>query len=67
MQNRVKEIISFEVISQGRGIDLARRYLYDAGDGSAHGGILSYSALAEGWTFDSNYSRGRRKQATPTC
>ena len=55
MQNRVKEIISFEVISQ-EGIDLARRYLYDAGDGSVHGGILSYSALATGWTFDSNYS-----------
>ena len=55
MQNRVKEIISFEVISQ-EGIDLARRYLYDAGDGSAHGGILSYSALATGWTFDENYS-----------
>ena len=55
IQNRVKEIISFEVTSQ-EGIDLARRYLYDAGDGSAHGGILSYSALATGWTFDSNYS-----------
>ena len=55
MQNRVKEIISFEVTSQ-EGVDLARRYLYDAGDGSAYGGILSYSALATGWSFDSNYS-----------
>lgn len=55
MHNRVKEIITIDATTQ-EGIDQARRYLYDAGDGSEHGGILSYSALASGWTFDENYS-----------
>lgn len=55
MHYRAKEIISIDVTSQ-EGIDKARRYLYDAGDGSSHGGILSYSALANGWKFNSSYS-----------
>lgn len=55
MHYRAKEIISIEVTDR-EGIDKARRYLYDAGDGSAHGGILSYSALATGWTFNASYS-----------
>lgn len=55
MHNRVREIVSIEVTSQ-EGIDLVRRYLYDAGDGSTHGGILSYATLAEGGKFDKSYS-----------
>lgn len=55
MHNRVKEIFTIDATTQ-EGIDLARRYLYDAGNGSPHGGILSYSALANGWTFDTDYS-----------
>lgn len=55
MHYRAKEIISIEVTDR-EGVDKVRRYLYDAGDGSAHGGILTYSALAEGWKFNSSYS-----------
>ena len=55
MRNRVKEIVSFEMTSQ-EGIDRARRYLYDAGNGSEHGGVLSFSTLATGWSINSNYS-----------
>lgn len=55
MHNRVKEIFTIDATTQ-EGIDLARRYLYDAGNGSPHGGILTYSALANGWTFDTDYS-----------
>ena len=55
MHYRAKEIISIEVTDQA-GIDKVRRYLYDAGNGSTHGGILTYSALAEGWKFNASYS-----------
>ena len=37
-------------------IPLMRRYLYDHGDGSAAGGILTFSGQATGWTIDSNYT-----------
>ncbi len=66
MHNRVKEIISFDVTDQ-EGLDKARRYLYDAGDGSKHGGILSFSTLAEGWkieTIEPNDASGYRSVIT---
>ena len=59
MQNRVKEIISFEVTSQ-EGVDLARRYLYDT----------AASSPTRRWLPDgpsTRIIRGRRKRATPTC
>lgn len=55
MRYRVKEVLSFGMTTQ-EDIDAARRYLYDAGNGSEHGGILTFSTLAEGWKFDESYS-----------
>ena len=55
MRYRVKEVLSFGMTTQAD-IDAARRYLYDCGNGSEHGGVLSFSSLAEDWKFDTNYS-----------
>ena len=36
-------------------IPLMKRYLYDHGDGSSSGGILTFSGQTTGWTIDSHY------------
>ena len=36
-------------------IPLMKRYLYDHGDGSSSGGILTFSGQSTGWTIDSHY------------
>ena len=36
-------------------VPLMKRYLYDHGDGSATGGILTFSGQARGWTIDDSY------------
>lgn len=55
MENRVEEIHTIEVVDRA-GIDNARRYLYDKGNGSEYGGVLSFSAYVSGWKMDNNYS-----------
>lgn len=32
-----------------------KRWLYDAGDGSAAGGVLTFSAMSSGWDIDDDY------------
>ena len=59
MQNRVSEIISFEGDLAGRD-QASPAATSTCLHGSAHGGILSFSTLAEGWKFDSAI-RGRRR------
>ena len=50
MQYRSREILTFE-----GSVDLMKRWLYDAGDGSAHGGILTFSGTSTGWKIDNDY------------
>lgn len=51
MQYRTKEIIRIP-----DSVPLIKRYLYDAGDGSKTGGILTFSTRAQGWKFIDDYS-----------
>lgn len=48
---RVKEVHTFP-----DSIPLMKRWLYDAGNGSSHGGILTFSTMSRGWIFDNNYN-----------
>lgn len=50
MRNRAETIYIYE-----DSVPLMKRYLYDAGDGSPVGGILTFSGQATGWVFDSHY------------
>lgn len=50
MRNRAKTIYTYE-----DSVPLMKRYLFDAGDGSPVGGILTFSGQATGWVFDSHY------------
>lgn len=50
MRNRASEILSFE-----DSIPLIKRYLYDGGDGSRPGGVVTFSTMAEGWRFMRDY------------
>ncbi len=51
MHYRAEEILTFE-----DSIPLLKRYLYDAGDGSSTGGILTFSAQSTGWKIHDDYS-----------
>lgn len=46
MHNRASEILSFS-----DSIPLIKRYLYDAGDGSRPGGVVTFGTQATGWRF----------------
>ncbi len=50
MRYRSKEILTFE-----GSVPLMKRWLYDAGDGSAHGGLLTFSGTSTGWHIDNGY------------
>ena len=50
MRYRTKEVYIFD-----DSIPLMKRYLYDAGDGSEAGGILTFSGQSS-WTINNNYS-----------
>ena len=50
MHYRADKIYTYE-----DSVPLMKRYLYDKGDGSSTGGILTFSGQATGWTFDSHY------------
>lgn len=50
MHYRVKEIYTFQ-----DSIPLMKRYLYDAGDGSSAGGIITFSTQSTNWTIDDYY------------
>lgn len=50
MQNRVERILVFD-----DSIPLLKRYLYDAGNGSRPGGILTFSTQSDGWKIDEQY------------
>lgn len=50
MRYRADKLFTFD-----DSIPLMKRYLYDKGDGSAVGGVLTFSAQTTGWTFDSDY------------
>ncbi len=50
MKCRTKEILSFP-----DSIELLKRYLYDAGDGSCPGGILAFSTQSGNWSIDNYY------------
>lgn len=49
---RVKEILSFST----EDLTAIKRYLYDAGDGSQTGGLLSFSTQSGNWEIDNNYN-----------
>ena len=36
-------------------IQKIKQYLYNKGDGTATGGVLTFSTRSVGWTFDNNY------------
>lgn len=44
-----------EILIYDDSIPLMKRYLYDAGDGSAAGGVLTFSAMSTGWVIDNYY------------
>ena len=44
-----------QIVTMPDSIPLIKRYLYDAGDGSQTGGILTFSTQARGWTFNDDY------------
>ena len=50
MHNRAETIYTYE-----DSVPLMKRYLYDAGDGSHVGGLLTFSGQTTGWVFDSHY------------
>ena len=50
MRYRVDQIYTFN-----DSVPLMKRYLYDKGDGSTTGGLLTFSGQARGWTIDSHY------------
>ena len=50
MRHRASQILVYD-----DSIPLMKRYLYDAGDGSEAGGILTFSATATGWEMDTAY------------
>lgn len=52
MRYRVKEILSFDATD----LPSLKRWLYDAADGSAHGGLLTFSSQSTGWTINNNYN-----------
>ncbi len=51
MHFRVEKIYVYE-----DSIPLMKRYLYDKGNGSSSGGILTFSGQATGWTITDDYS-----------
>lgn len=55
MHYRADEIVYIEADTE-QGIKLLKRYLYDAGDGSSAGGIVTYASCSTDWTIDTNYS-----------
>ena len=50
MHYRAAEILTFK-----DSIPILKRYLYDAGDGSATGGVLTFSCQSTGWTINNYY------------
>lgn len=50
LQYRTQEVLTF-----ADSIPLMKRWLYDAGDGSAVGGVLTFSAMSRGWEIDDDY------------
>lgn len=50
MRYRTEQIYMFD-----DSVALMKRYLYDGGDGSAAGGILTFSGQSVGWSIDSGY------------
>ncbi len=50
MRNRASEILIYD-----DSIPLMKRYLYDAGDGSSAGGVLTFSGMSTGWEIDNYY------------
>lgn len=50
LQYRTQEVLTF-----ADSIPLMKRWLYDAGDGSAVGGVLTFSAMSRGWDIDDDY------------
>ena len=51
MHYRVKEILQFNAAD----IAALKRWLYDAADGSATGGLLTFSSQSSGWTINDHY------------
>lgn len=49
-QYRTQEVLTF-----ADSIPLMKRWLYDAGNGSAAGGVLTFSAMSSGWDIDDDY------------
>ena len=47
---RVRDIYSF-----ADSVPLMKRWLYDAGDGSSRGGVLTFSGMSSGWRIDNDY------------
>lgn len=54
MRYRADEILTIEAGSE-QGIKLLKRYLYDACDGSSHGGIVTYASCSSDWTINNAY------------
>lgn len=55
MHYRAREILTFPLTTEADILAL-KRYLYDRGNGSDHGGIVSFSAQSSDWKFDNYYS-----------
>lgn len=52
---RVKELYEFNAIS-AEDIDHIKRYLYDKGNGSSSGGVLTFSTLSSNWKINDHYT-----------
>ncbi|MCD8317684.1 MAG: C1 family peptidase [Paraprevotella sp.] len=50
IQYRASQIVTF-----ADSVEQMKRWLYDAGDGSPVGGILTYSSMSRGWDIDDQY------------
>lgn len=52
---RVKKIVKFDDTTD-EGVEKIKQYLYDHGNGSKAGGILTFSTRSTDWTINNNYS-----------
>ena len=51
---RVRRVNTFNCTTEAD-IQKIKQYLYNKGDGTAMGGVLTFSTRSVGWTFDNNY------------
>ncbi len=54
MRWRVAEVYTFNA-ETAEDISLIKQYLYNKGDGSSHGGIVTFSTLSSNWRINNNY------------